>query len=182
MGEDEIEHLKTIFETLDKNHDGVVSLKELKKGLSSVKSTDVPANLSELMDSLDVNGSRRIDYTEFLAATLDARHHEEEGICWTAFQHFDRDGNGVITRAELDEVLHDEDVAALMSSDTSTMVAQSMEEFDIDKDGVIDFEEFMAMMRGVDSASVLEDKMQREAERASRAKAETGRENTTSYR
>jgi Ca2+-binding EF-hand superfamily protein len=52
----------------------------------------------------DTNGDGRLDWQEFLSATLNASRLEREERLRTAFEHFDRDGNGVISRQEMCEV------------------------------------------------------------------------------
>ena len=33
----------------------------------------------------------RLEYTEFIAAAMDQRLHQNEALCWRAFKAFDRD-------------------------------------------------------------------------------------------
>ncbi|CAE8643016.1 unnamed protein product [Polarella glacialis] len=105
--------------------------------------TDMPPDLKDIMEGLDADGSGFIDYTEFLAATLDKKQYMAEDACWQAFKVFDRDGNGKISREELAQVLADDTVKASFAKDMEAM----MKEVDINGDGEIDFDEFMTMMR-----------------------------------
>jgi len=50
------------------NGDGSLSLEELKKGLAGKANGE---NILELLKSADTDGSGEINYTEFLAATID---------------------------------------------------------------------------------------------------------------
>merc|ERR1711907_367931 len=68
----------------------------------------IPQELQEIMEQVDSDGSGEIDYTEFLAATLDRRAYEKGDVCWAAFRVFDLDRNGKITRDELAQVLYKE--------------------------------------------------------------------------
>mmetsp|Transcript_19595 Transcript_19595/g.14301 ORF Transcript_19595/g.14301 Transcript_19595/m.14301 type:complete len:157 (-) Transcript_19595:262-732(-) len=65
----EIKQLKETFKTLDKNGDGCLTLEELKNGLTDIKNGD---ELLELMKAADTDNSGTINYTEFIAATIDA--------------------------------------------------------------------------------------------------------------
>ena len=56
------------------------------------------------MDSVDSDGSGKIGYTEFIAASMSRREYLQEEVCWKAFGVFDLDGNGVITPEELQQV------------------------------------------------------------------------------
>jgi calcium-dependent protein kinase len=147
LSEAQIKGLRETFVALDENGDGLLTFKELKDGLSKAGLHDVPADLQQIMDSMDVDGSGAIDYTEFLAATLDKRAYLRRDVCWTAFSVFDLDGDGKISLAELQKVLGNESVGELLEADSSSM-AELLREIDRDGDGAIDFAEFMAMMQG----------------------------------
>jgi calcium-dependent protein kinase len=147
LKEDEIMALKEMFQTLDQNNDGTVTFQELTDGIEKLHVAGLPPNMKELMTEMDVDGSGSIDYTEFLAATLDKKQYEQESICWAAFQVFDSDGSGSISKAELEKVLASGQLEQVMGSQA---VERVMKDCDADNDGQIDFNEFMKMMRGSD--------------------------------
>jgi len=91
------------------------------------------------MEDIDTSGNGQIDYTEFLASTIDTQKHIKADVCWQAFRAFDKNGDGVISLEELKEVIRDGDVKALASNEL-------MAEVDKSGDGKIDFEEFLVMM------------------------------------
>jgi len=66
---DDIKDLKNTFMALDKNGDGNITFEELKAGLGHKENSDT---LIELLKGADTDNSGSIDYTEFLAATMDA--------------------------------------------------------------------------------------------------------------
>jgi len=66
---DDIKELKTLFMSLDVNGDGSLTLEELKKGLEGKENGE---DLLAIMKGADTDGSGEINYTEFLAATIDA--------------------------------------------------------------------------------------------------------------
>ena len=66
---DDIKDLKALFMQLDINNDGSITYDELHKGLKDYENGDM---ILELMKSADTDGSGEINYTEFLAATIDA--------------------------------------------------------------------------------------------------------------
>ena len=59
----------------------------------------------ELMKSADTDGSGEINYTEFLAATMDAKLFMREEYLRTAFNMFDKDGSGKIDNEEIISLL-----------------------------------------------------------------------------
>jgi calcium-dependent protein kinase len=57
--------------------------------------------LIALLKGADTDNSGQIDYTEFLAATIDAQIYMRDDYIRTAFDMFDSDGNGAIDKNEL---------------------------------------------------------------------------------
>ena len=99
---DEIKDLKGIFQALDKNGDGHITFDELKAGLGHKENSET---LIELLKGADTDNSGSIDYTEFLAATLDAQIFLRDDYLKTAFDMFDKDGSGKIDKNELISIL-----------------------------------------------------------------------------
>ncbi|CAK8989836.1 unnamed protein product [Durusdinium trenchii] len=145
LNEDEIKKLREAFTSLDKNGDGLLTHSELKDGLGKAGLKEIPPDLAAIMDGVDADGSGVIDYTEFLAATLDRQQYMKEDVCWAAFRVFDRNGDGHISTQELKQVLQSSEVEDALGLKA---IADLMVEVDSNGDGMIDFEEFMAMMRG----------------------------------
>lgn len=57
------------------------------------------------MKAADTDGSGTVDYTEFIAATLDAQFTNNEKYLRAAFDMFDVDGSGKIDNVEVQELL-----------------------------------------------------------------------------
>ncbi|KAF4712069.1 hypothetical protein FOZ63_020628, partial [Perkinsus olseni] len=71
MPDEEIEQLKKVFTSMDKNGDGQLTIQEVVEGIQNSGLKDIPDDLMDIMKQVDSDGSGVIDYTEFLAATLD---------------------------------------------------------------------------------------------------------------
>lgn len=145
LNEDQIKALRETFMSLDNNGDGLLTRAELKEGLEKCGLKEIPPDLQQIMEGIDSDGSGAIDYTEFLAATLDKRLYVQEDVCWQAFRVFDQNGDGKISMDELNQVLANGDVQDVVNAKA---IADLMKEVDGNGDGHIDFQEFMAMMRG----------------------------------
>jgi calcium-dependent protein kinase len=148
LSEDQIKTLREMFSKLDENGDGHVTAQELTAGMASAGLKEIPPDLLQIMKDIDADGSGKIDYTEFLAATLDQKMYLQDSVCWAAFGKFDKDGSGDISLDELKLVLGDEDVQDVMAIKNAEEI---MKQIDEDGNGTINFDEFMRMMRGSDS-------------------------------
>jgi calcium-dependent protein kinase len=145
LNEDQIKALRETFMALDGNGDGLLTANEMKEGLAKAGLKEIPPDLQQILEDVDSDGSGVIDYTEFLAATLDKRSYVKEDVCWSAFRLFDKNGDGSISKEEMRLVLEDGDVESVAGAE---QLAKMMLEIDTNGDGKIDFEEFMTMMKG----------------------------------
>ncbi|CAO2149482.1 unnamed protein product [Urochloa humidicola] len=129
-----------MFNNLDTDRSGTIEVEELKEGLRKLGSNISEAEVQKLMEAVDVDRSGSIDYTEFLTAMMDKHKLENEEGLLRAFQYFDKDNNGYITRDELEQAM-----ARYRIGEAS--IIQVLAEVDEDKDGRIDYEEFVEMIR-----------------------------------
>mmetsp|Transcript_12904 Transcript_12904/g.32554 ORF Transcript_12904/g.32554 Transcript_12904/m.32554 type:complete len:395 (+) Transcript_12904:2-1186(+) len=146
LSDDKIKGLRQIFTKLDADQDGCLTVDEMKEGIKAagIELEDLEQVKKDL-EGIDSDGSGKIDYTEFLAATLDKRTYAVEDVCWSAFRAFDKNGDGKISKEELKQVLgNDEQIQGL----ATCPVEELMKEVDTGGDGTIDFQEFMIMMMG----------------------------------
>ncbi|EPR60647.1 calcium-dependent protein kinase CDPK2B [Toxoplasma gondii TgCatPRC2] len=178
MNEGQIKALKNIFLALDEDGDGTLTINEIRVGLSKSGLKEMPSDLDALMNEVDSDGSGVIDYTEFIAASLDKRQYIQEDVCWAAFRVFDLDNNGRISADELAQLLVSVDVQNMFPQREGLgqpgaegkLTAEEkkgareqyklnvlemkglIKEVDRNGDGEIDFDEFMEMMRKGDPA------------------------------
>eukprot|EP00978_Attheya_sp_CCMP212_P027011 scaffold89990_cov60-Attheya_sp.AAC.2 len=100
---EEIQGLKEIFAEYDTDGDGIISYQEFRDAIT--KDRDTPhleeKEIETVFQGLDVNKTGVIDYTEFLAATLEARGQVEVDYIAKAFDRFDMDSSGYISRENL---------------------------------------------------------------------------------
>merc|ERR1711933_509754 len=76
--------------------------------------------------------------------------YQQERVVWTAFKKFDLDGSGAIDKQELGKVLGDDGVREAMHLSDQSKLDQIFAQVDENGDGVIDFDEFFAMLRKAD--------------------------------
>jgi calmodulin len=142
LTEDKIAEFKEAFEIFDKNKDGYITIKELGEIMKNLGQTPTEAELTDMINEVDVDGNGNIDFKEFIglmARKMRDTDTEEELI--EAFKVFDRDGNGLISATELKHVM-----VSLGEKITDEEVDEMIKEADIDGDGYINYEEFVRMI------------------------------------
>ena len=140
LDENEIEDLKKIFVAFDKRKDGQILYEELKQGLVQLKTDHInDEEIYNLFKTIDVDKNGKIDYTEFLAATLQKKNYLKIERLYEAFCLFDKDGSGKITKEELMRVLQ-------VDKSQEKEIEKIIKEADKDGDGVINYKEFLELM------------------------------------
>ena len=94
-----------------------------------------------------MNGDGKIDYGEFVNASMNRTKLINEKNLEMAFKLFDQDKDGVISMSELKEVF--KGVAATGSSDDEEIWKRIMQELDTNNDNVISPKEFNEAMNKV---------------------------------
>eukprot|EP00427_Karlodinium_veneficum_P025083 CAMPEP_0169112074 /NCGR_PEP_ID=MMETSP1015-20121227/27431_1 /TAXON_ID=342587 /ORGANISM="Karlodinium micrum, Strain CCMP2283" /LENGTH=531 /DNA_ID=CAMNT_0009174067 /DNA_START=52 /DNA_END=1647 /DNA_ORIENTATION=+ len=148
MSHKQIKSLREAFIALDADGDGLLTMAEMQAGMTNSGFKEIPSDLQEIISQVDSNRSGVIDYTEFLAATISKKLYVQEDVCWKAFSVFDQNGDGMISKEELQKVLHDSTVEEELGAQRIEVL---MKEVDANGDGMIDFDEFMCMMQISDS-------------------------------
>ena len=140
LDENEIENLKKAFEAFDNQKDGQITYNELKRGLIQLKSRNIKeSDVIALFKSIDVDQNGKIDYTEFLAATIQKVNYYRNERLWEAFCMYDKDNNGHITKEELIQALKAE-------KSQEKEIEQYIKAVDKNGDGQIDYKEFLTLM------------------------------------
>ena len=175
LTEEQIAEFKEAFSLFDKDGDGNITSKELGTVMRSLSQNPTEAELRDMINEVDADGNGTIDFqglwrlqvealfcncaAEFL--TMMARKMkdvESEAEIKEAFKVFDKDGDGLISAAELRHVmtnlgekLTDEEVDEMIRGNAAltrrgfSMLTGAIEA-DIDGDGQVNYEEFVGMM------------------------------------
>lgn len=132
--------LLRVFQALDKNNDGLLSKEELLDGYKQYcKSGNPEDEMAAVMDAIDTNKSGAIDYSEFVMATVNRQGLLSKQRLQAAFNLFDKDGNGSISKEELKDFFANANMA---DSEWKKII----QEVDENGDGEISFKEFKEMM------------------------------------
>ncbi|KAG5064699.1 hypothetical protein JHK85_005882 [Glycine max] len=141
LSEEEIQGLKAMFTNIDTDNSGTITYEELRAGLQRLGSKLTEAEVQQLMDAADVDGNGTIDYIEFITATMHRHRLERDEHLHKAFQYFDKDGSGYITRDELETAMKEYGMG------NEATIREIISEVDTDNDGRINYDEFCTMMR-----------------------------------
>lgn len=138
---EEIKENVQMFNSIDKNNDGYITLKELQKGLQAT-TTKSKEEIETIMMSVDTDKNGAINFNEFIAATLDISIYKDYANLEKAFKFFDKDHDGEIDEKELKESLAGKEFKHI---DTK-IFSSALDESDNDHNGKVDFNEFLRCM------------------------------------
>jgi calcium-dependent protein kinase len=140
---EDVKELKNVFLAFDLDGDGRLTKDELIKGMSQVMTKGEATNdVDKVMSVIDVDKNGYIEYEEFLRATLDKEKLLSRENIKIAFDLFDQDSSGFISKEELRNVL-----GRGQSKDVPDNVwASIIKEIDSNSDGEISFDEFYEVM------------------------------------
>ncbi|CAD8206046.1 unnamed protein product [Paramecium pentaurelia] len=135
----ELEDLQKSFQILDKNKDGVLSKAELVEGYTKVLKSKEQAEeyVEKIISKLDKNQSGVIEFNEFLMAAINEEKIISIKKVEQAFKIFDSDGDGFISRQEIEEVMGE------LNTDVWKLF---LNETDGNNDGKISQEEFSKLI------------------------------------
>ena len=138
-----VEELTQIFKELDETGEGLLTINELKKGYKKFFTDDISdKEFDEIMKNIDQDKSGQISIEEFLRATINYENLISEKNLKYAFDYFDKDHSGFLSKDEIKEVL-----GLIDDSDESNKIVNDIfKEVDLNGDGQISFEEFKIMM------------------------------------
>jgi len=94
-----------VFQSMDKDQSGGLTVGELAEGLAIL---GIKQDAARLMTVLDLDGDGVVSYTEFLAGAMQIEEHTSDRLMRYAFDVFDLDGDGCISMSELQFLLSGE--------------------------------------------------------------------------
>ncbi|CAF1163435.1 unnamed protein product [Adineta steineri] len=142
LTEEENDEIKEAFELFDNDKDNELDYHEFKVGLRALGFDIHKAEAQKLMRDYDRQGKNKITYQDFheVAAEMMLQRDSRDEVL-KAFKLFDDDEAGKISlkklrrvARELDDNVNEEELKAMI------------DEFDLDGDGEINFDEFLAML------------------------------------
>ena len=104
------------------------------------------AEVDRIINEVDYHGNNKINYTEFIIATMDVKQFLDDSNLQAIFSQFDTDGSGHITKDNI--IVAMQKIGQEITQDDLDNI---MSEHDLQNNGVITFEEFKALMLGIDN-------------------------------
>jgi calcium-dependent protein kinase len=149
LKDDEIEDLREQFRAIDKDYTGTISPKELEEAIRAAGKNVTADEIKRIISKVDYLQNGKINYSEFLAATISARTVITNEMLWALFKHFDTDNSGYISSENIKESLE-----KAGRSVTDEEVNNILTQHDIAKNGQITFDEFKVMMSNLKVAEI----------------------------
>ena len=102
LTEDDLQVLQEAFTMYDKNHDGTITTKELSTVMRSLGQNPTDAEVQDIINEVDVDGSGSMEFPEFCVMMVKKMAETDtENEIREAYRVFDKDGDGYITRSEM---------------------------------------------------------------------------------
>lgn len=140
-----IQDLKKQFEAIDLDGSGFINIHELRVAIANTGSEATKKELQAIIDNVDHARNDKINYSEFIAATLDIKKilEEDEQVLFAIFNSFDVDRSGFITPENLRIAFskYSRDI-------TEDEIGAIMAKHDESGEGSINFREFRQLLQG----------------------------------
>lgn len=145
LSENEMESLRAVFEGIDCNSDGFLTCEEFRKYFS--RESLVPGEEVEgVLGAADLDRNGKLNYNEFLSSCLDESLLSSEEYLRFVFAAFDLNKDGRIERDELTLILR---AYSQEYRCNLPLVEELIAENDSNKDGAIDFQEFVSSIKSI---------------------------------
>ena len=138
--EEEVHDLKAAFQAIDTDGTGMIGAQELRQILVSKKQNVSDSEISSIIDQMDYHDNKQINYSEFLAATINVQSFLTESRLKAVFNQFDTDSSGKITEENI--VLAMQKLGREISQ---SEVLEMITKHDVNGDGALNFAEFKAI-------------------------------------
>lgn len=135
-----VDEMKQVFDKFDANKDGKVSQQEYKATLKALGMENSVRDVPNIFQVVDLDGDGFINFEEFMEAQKKGGGIRTMDI-QSAFRMFDKNGDGKISAEEVKEMLWR--LGERCSLEECRRMVRAV---DTDGDGMVDMNEFMAMM------------------------------------
>lgn len=143
LSKEEKNELLELFQSFDKNGDGVLSREEIYEGYKAILGEEEAAKEADrIMNEIDMDKNGSIDYNEFIMAATNRSKVLNKDKLEATFKVFDKDGSGSISLDEIRSILGNN------FTDQKALEA-IVKECDTNGDGEISLSEFKDIMQNI---------------------------------
>eukprot|EP00922_Rhytidocystis_sp_ex-Travisia-forbesii_P041839 GHVS01062516.1.p1 GENE.GHVS01062516.1~~GHVS01062516.1.p1 ORF type:complete len:936 (+),score=181.54 GHVS01062516.1:25-2808(+) len=132
---DEIGTIRDIFLAFDTTGRGTIRLEDFAEVMRKSFEWLSVHEIQNLFQRMDTSCDEEIEYTEFIAAVMQARVHMHKGIIRRAFEKIDIEGAGYVTIRQLREVIG--------GAFSASQLREAVKALDLHGDGRINYDEFI---------------------------------------
>jgi len=106
MREAEASTIRTVFETIDSDGDGGITLSDFRPVILRLDKTLTEDDVVTLLGTLDSDGDGVITFDDWVLSSMHLRAQADESRMAEAFHLLDRNKDGYITREDMKEARH----------------------------------------------------------------------------
>ncbi|KAJ7974780.1 Calcium-binding protein [Quillaja saponaria] len=139
---DKLTQYERVFNHFDENGDGKISPSELQLCVGAIGGELSMEEAEAAVEFLDLDGDGLVGLDDFIRFVEGGEEEEKVKDLREAFKMYDMDGCGCITPKSLKRMLSKLLGESRSIDECSVMIAQ----FDLNGDGVLNFDEFRVMM------------------------------------
>ncbi|KAI9298317.1 EF-hand [Neoconidiobolus thromboides FSU 785] len=145
LNNEQIEQARELFAMFDKDNDGKIVASEIEAILKQLGQNPSSSDVNSILEESDIDRNGNIDFEEFLKVTAHKfipGMENEEDKNKKAFEQFDQDKDGYITKEELKKAL-----MIIDPTHTEQDIENILKSADINTDGKITYEEFCGLQQ-----------------------------------
>jgi len=145
LTEEQIQEFKEAFSLFDKDGDGIIPIKELGTIMRSLTANPTEAQLQDMANEVDVDGSGAMTFEAFLKymSRLMRNDYDPDAELIEAFKVFDKGGNGLISIEDCKHAIKN-----LGEKIADEEVDEMVKEAPLDDKGFVKYEEFVRKVAG----------------------------------
>ena len=143
--DDEVKELRSQFQELDKDGSGMILATELADVISKQPQLNISdAEIQDIIKEIDYHGNQKINYSEFLSATINIKTFLNDSKLRAIFSQFNTDGSDTITEENIYYAFQ-----KLGQEIKREEIREMIKKHDIEHTGDLDYEEFKAIFQDI---------------------------------
>ena len=144
---EDIENACKFFNQINDNKDGKITHQEVVNALKEkLNSISIEKDVDMIFKNLDSDDKGFIESDKCIIAAIKKENFLEEKVLRYAFRFFDKNGSGKTSIKEIRQIFQENKLDEITIQENINNIMQDLNK---DEDGIITFEEFASMMKGM---------------------------------